>query len=68
MEARVAWEQTNTNTFSVKIGGPFSSTRPELAAIAQALQQASATKTLVLLVDSAAALQRLRWLRSDLID
>ena len=65
MGAGVAWEQTNTNTISVKIGGPFSSTRPELAAIALALQQASATKTLVLLVDSAAALQRLRWLRSD---
>ena len=37
MGAGVAWEQTNTNTISVKIGGPFSSTRPELAAIALAL-------------------------------
>ena len=39
MGAGVAWEQTNTNTISVKIGGPFSSTRPELAAIALALQR-----------------------------
>ena len=56
MAARVVWDQNHADTVAVRIGGVFLSTRPELAAIALALQQAAALKTLVLLVDSAAAL------------
>ena len=65
MGAGVVWDQNHADTVAVRIGGMFSSTRPELAGIALALQQAAAMKTLVLLVDSAAALLRMRWLRSD---
>jgi len=63
MSARVVCDRNHTDTFPVRIGGAFSCTRPELAAIALALQQAM--KTLVLLIDSVAALQQMRWLRSD---
>ena len=65
MGAGVVWDQNHADTVAVRIGGVFSSTHPELTAIALALQQAAAMKTLVLLVDSAAALLRMRWLRSD---
>jgi len=65
MGAEVVRDQNHADTVAVRIGGVFSSTRTELAAIALSLQQAPSMKTLVLLFDSVAALQRMRWLRSD---
>ena len=45
--------------------GQFSSTRAEVAAIAMALRSMEQTQSLVILVDNAAALQRLAWCRSS---
>jgi ribonuclease HI len=64
MGAGVASDDGETRT-SVRVGGQFSSTRAELAAIAMALRSMEQTQSLVLLVDSAAALQRLAWCRSS---
>ena len=50
---------------SVRVGGQFSSTRAELAAIAMALRSMEQTQSLVILVDSAATFQRLAWCHSS---
>ena len=50
---------------SVRVGGQFSSTRSELLAIAEALRCTGQAPALAVLVDSAAALQRLAWYRSS---
>ena len=49
---------------SFRVGGQFSSTRSELVAIALALRTMEQVQPLFILVDSAAALQRLAWCRS----
>ena len=54
-----------TTRISVRVGGQFSSTRAELAAIAMALRSLERTPSLAILVDSAASLQRLAWCRSS---
>jgi ribonuclease HI len=48
---------------SRRVAGTLSSTRAELAAIAQAVELAPIGKDLVILVDSAAAIRRLTWFR-----
>ena len=48
---------------SFRVGGQFSSTRSELVAIALALRTMEQVQPLFILVDSAAALQRLAWCR-----
>ncbi len=64
MGARIASEDGGIRV-SVRVGGQFSSTRSELVAIAIALRSMEQTQTLVILVDSATALQRLAWRRSS---
>jgi len=48
---------------SRRVAGTLSSTRAELAAIAQSVELAPIGKDLVILVDSAAAIRRLTWFR-----
>ena len=48
---------------SSRVAGNLSSTRAELAAIAQAVKMAPTVKELVILIDSAAAIRRLTWYR-----
>ena len=48
---------------SKRVAGPLSSTRAKLAAIAQALDLAPVDKSLIFLVDSPAALNRLKWFK-----
>ena len=49
---------------SERVGGQHSSTRAELAAVVMALHGTPRTDDLAILIDSAAAIQRLRWFRS----
>ena len=48
---------------SSRVAGNLSSTRAELAAIAQAVKMSPMEKELVILIDSAAAIRRLTWYR-----
>jgi len=66
MGAGIAWlGEPKREHDSKRVAGPLSSTRAELAAIAQALDLAPGDKDLVLLVDSAAALNRLKWFKKQ---
>jgi len=49
---------------SERMGGQHSSTRAELAAVVMVLQGSPRADDLAILMDSAAARQRLRWFRS----
>ena len=62
MGAGVAWDSGGT-AMDV-IGGPFSSTRAELAGICMGLTPLASSTPVALLVDSSAAIQRLRRFRS----
>ena len=48
---------------SRRVAGTLSSTRAELAAIAQAVKIAPIETDLIILIDSAAAIMRLTWFR-----
>ena len=54
---------TGAHNVSSRVAGNLSSTRAELAAIAQAVKMAPMEKELVILIDSAAAIRRLTWYR-----
>jgi ribonuclease HI len=54
---------TGAHNVSSRVAGNLSSTRAELAAIAQAVKMAPIEKELVILIDSAAAIRRLTWYR-----
>ena len=64
MGAGVIWHDTTILTRSERVGGQHSSTRAELAAVVMALQGTPRADDLAILIDSAAAIQRLRWFRS----
>ena len=63
MGAGIAAEDGDLH-LSFRVGGQFSSTRSELVAIVLALRTMEQVQSLFILVDSAAALQRLAWCRS----
>ena len=63
MGAGIAAEDGDLH-LSFRVGGQFSSTRSELVAIVLALRTLEQVQSLFILVDSAAALQRLAWCRS----
>ena len=64
MGAGVAWDNRDEGAISARVGGQYSSTRAELAAIALALHRTLANAKVAILVDSSSALQRLSWFRS----
>jgi len=63
MDASIAAEDGDLR-LSFRVDGQFSSTRSELVAIALTLRTMEQVQPLFILVDSAAALQRLAWCRS----
>jgi len=64
VEAGVLWHNATIPHRSERVGGQHSSTRAELAAVVMALQGTPRVDDLAILVDSAAARQRLRWVWS----
>ena len=64
MGAGVMWHDAAIPHRSERVGGQHSSTRAELAAVVMALQGTPRADDLAILIDSAAAIQRLRWFRS----
>ena len=64
MGSGVTWHDAAIPHRSERVGGQHSSTRAELAAVVMALQGTSRADDLAILIDSAAAIQRLRWFRS----
>jgi len=64
MGAGVMWHDAAIPHRSEQVGGQHSSTRAELAAVDMALQGTPHANDLAILIDSAAAIQRLQWFRS----
>jgi len=64
MGAGVMWYDAAIPHRSEQVGGQHSSTRAELAAMVMALQGTPRADDLAILIESAAAIQRLRWVRS----
>jgi len=64
MGARVMWHDAAIPHRSERVGGQHSSTLEELAAVVMALQETPWADDLAILIDSAAAIQRLQWFRS----
>jgi len=64
MGAGVTWHDAAIPHRSERVGGQHSSALAELAAVVMALQGTPRTDDLAILIDSAAAIQRLRWFRS----
>jgi len=64
MGAGVTWLDAAIPHRSERVGSQHSSTRAELAAVVMALQGTPRADDLAILIDSAAAIQRLRWFRS----
>jgi len=64
MGAGIMWHNAAIPQRSERVGGQHSSTRAELAAVVMALQGTPRADDLAILIDSAAAIQRLRWFRS----
>jgi len=64
MGAGVMWYNATIPHRSERVGGQHSSTQAELATVVMALQGTSRADDLAILIDSAAAIQRLRWFRS----
>jgi len=64
MGAGVMWHDVGILHRSKRVGGQHSCTRAELAAVVMALQGTPRADDLAILIDSAAAIQRLRWFRS----
>ena len=58
------WHETAIPHRSEWVGGEHSSTRAELAAVVMALQGTPRADDLAIIIDSAAAIPRLRWCRS----
>ena len=61
MGAGIMWHNAAIPQRSERVGGQHSSTRAELAAVVMALQGTPRADDLAILIDSAAALQKLRW-------
>jgi len=61
MGAGVMWHNTTIPHRSEWVGGPHSSTQAQLAAVVMVLQGTPRADDLEILIDSAAAIQRLRW-------
>jgi len=59
MGVRVMWHDAAIPQRSERVGGQHSSTRAELAAVVMALQGTPRADDLAILIDSAAAIQRL---------
>jgi len=64
MGAGVMWHNATIPQRSEWVGGQHASKRAELAAVVTATQGNPRTDDLVILIGSAAAIQRLRWFRS----
>ena len=64
MGAGVMWHNATIPHRSEPVGGQHFSTRAELAAVVMALQGTPRADDLTILIDSAAAIQRLQWFRS----
>ena len=64
MGAGVMWHDAAIPHRSEQVGGQHSSTRAELAAVVMALRGTPRADDLAILIDSAAAIQSLRWFRS----
>ena len=60
MGAGVMWHNATNPYRSERVGGQHSSARAELAAMVMALQGTPRADDLAILIDSAAAIQRLR--------
>jgi len=68
MGAGVMWHDAAISHRSERVGVQHSSTRLELAAVVMVLQGTPRADDLAILIDSAAAIQRLRWFRSHEYD
>ena len=64
MGAGVIWHNATIPQRSERVGSQHSSTQVELAAVVMALQRTPQANGLAILIDSTAAIQRLRWFRS----
>jgi ribonuclease HI len=64
MGAGVIWHGAAIPHRSKRVGGQHSSTLAELAAVVMALQGTPHADDLAILIDSAAAIQRLQWFQS----
>ena len=64
MGAGVVWHDVGIPHRSERVGGQHSSMRAELAAVVMSLQGTPRADDLAILIDSATAIQRLRWFRS----
>jgi len=64
MGAGVMWHDAAIPHRSEQVGYQHSSTRAELAVVVMALQGTPRADDLAILIDSAAAIQGLRWFRS----
>jgi len=65
MGAGVIWHNATNPRRSERVGSQHSSTRAELAAVVMSLQGTPQADGLAILIDSTAAIQRLRWFRSN---
>jgi len=64
MGVGVMWHDTAIPNRSERVGSQYSSTRAELAAVVMVLQGTPRADDQAILIDSTAAIQRLRWFRS----